>query len=244
MQILYWILSATFVNGLLGLIGIIALAINKKLLNKIVFGLVAFSAGTLLGGAFFHLLEESLETLKSIQAMIFLIIGFVSFYILEKLLFWHHCHEGKCSVHPFSYMILIGDGLHNIIDGIVIAASFFIDINFGILTTFIIMSHELPQELGNFGILVYGGFSRIKAIIYSFVAQLTSILGGLIGYYIGTSADTSFLLPIAAGGFIYISASDLIPELHKENNKTKSILSFILFIFGLILMLSAKYFFE
>ncbi len=240
MQILSWIILATFVNGLLGLIGIVALGLRKKLLNRIVFWLVAFSAGTLLGGAFFHLLEESLETLIPMNAMILLVIGFVSFYLLEKLLFWHHCHENACHVSPFSYLVLIGDSLHNIIDGIVIAVSFLIDIQFGWFTTVVIMSHEIPQELGNYALLIYGKFDKIKALIYSFLAQLTCIIGGVLGYFLGTNFDITFLLPIAAGGFIYISASDLIPELHKEDKQTQSYISFILFVLGLLFMLGAK----
>jgi zinc and cadmium transporter len=245
MEIIYWILLATFIDSLIGLVGILTLWINQKSMNKIIFWLVAFSAGTLLGGAFFHLIAEAVEQIEPLYAMVFTMIGFVIFYIMERFLFWHHCHEGHCDVHPFSYLLLVGDGMHNIIDGFVIAASFLVDIKFGIITTAMIISHEVPQELGNYAVLLYGGFDKWKASLYNFLAQITCVLGGLLGYYMGTAYDiTAYLLPIAAGGFIYISASDLIPELHKEKQIKKSLISLIVFLVGVVLMFGMKLLFE
>ena len=243
MEVLYSILLATFLVGVMGLVGIFALGMRRKFLEKVVFWLVAFSAGTLLGGAFFHLLAESLEILEPMPAMLYFVGGFVAFYLLERMLFWHHCHDGVCDVHPFSYLVLVGDAFHNIIDGILIAASFLVSVKLGWLTTLVIVSHEIPQELGNFAILIYGKFSKSKAIGYSFLAQLSAVIGGIAGYLIGTSFDTTFLLPIAAGGFVYISASDLIPELQKENGHYRSIISFVLFVFGILFMLGTKWIF-
>jgi len=240
MEILYEILLATFIVGLIGLIGIVTLGLNKKLLEKVVYWLVAFSAGTLLGGAFFHLMEESLQILTPMKGMLYLMAGFVGFYLLERLLFWHHCHNGICDVRPTSYLVLVGDSLHNMIDGIVIAASFMVNISFGWLTTAIIISHEIPQEMGNFAILIYSKMNKFKALFMSFCAQLTAVIGGLIGYFIGDGINTIFLLPIAAGGFVYISASDLIPSLKKDNKHQSSVISFILFILGVLFMLIAK----
>ncbi len=132
METLYWILIATIVDGLFALVGAVTLFMTKRLFRKVMLGMVAFSAGALLGGAFFHLMPESLEGLGSMTSFVYLMIGFIVFFVLEKFLYWHHCHkyEGKCPVHPVSYLILVGDGLHNLIDGLVIAASFFVSVPF------------------------------------------------------------------------------------------------------------------
>lgn len=242
---LLWILSMTFLDGLVALVGVFSLWMNEKLLRKILFILVAFSAGALLSGAFFHLLAESLDAISATRAFIYLFIGFILFFIVEKFLHWHHCHEGKCDVHAFSYLILFGDAFHNFIDGLIIATSFLISIPFGIVTSLLIIGHEIPQELGNFGVLVYGGFEKRKALFYSFLVQITAVVGGIVGYLIGTSVEAAipFMLPFAAGGFIYIAASDLIPELHKEPELKKSLTSFLFFLIGIVFMLGLKFVF-
>lgn len=240
MEILGWILLITFIDGLVALVGAFSLVMRSKLLNKIITVLVAFAAGTLLSGAFFHLLAESVEAMEVMTAFIYLMTGFISFFIVERFLHWHHCHDGKCNVHPFSYLILYGDAVHNFIDGLVIAASFLVNVPFGIVTSLLIIGHEIPQELGNFGILVYGGFSKTKALLYNFLVQLTSVIGGLAGFYLSATYNFSFLLPFAAGGFIYIAASDLIPELHKEASISKSMFHFAFFMIGVLFMLAIK----
>lgn len=247
MEILFWILAATFFNSIIALVGGVSLWLNPKTLNKLIVFLVAFAAGSLLGGAFLHLLAESIEKPELggfDNVALLLIAGFSLFFIMERVFKWHHCHNTeKCDTHPFTYLILIGDGLHNFIDGLVISASFLVSIPFGLVTTLIIIGHELPQEIGDFGVLVYGGLSRKKALAYNFASQLTSILGGVLGFFIHQSnISTAFLLPVAAGGFIYIATSDLIPELHKEPNTKKSILSFIVFFLGILFMLGIKFF--
>ena len=216
---------------------------NEKSLNKLVIFLVALSAGALLSGAFFHLIPEALDELTPLTVFTFVMVGFILFFLMEKFLYWHHCHEGKCDVHPVSYLILFGDGIHNFIDGIIIAVSFMVNIPFGIVTTLLIIAHEVPQELGDFGVLVHGGFKKTKALWYNLLSQLTSVLGGIIGYFLSTSIGGAipFILPFAAGGFIYISASDLVPELHKEPNIAKSLKSFAFFILGILIMLAMKF---
>ncbi len=235
------ILLATVINGFVGLIGVLTLWIRDKSLRKILIILVAFSAGTLLSGAFFHMLAESLEGMEVMTAFVYLLTGFISFFLIERVLHWHHCHEGRCDVHPFTHLILIGDGIHNFIDGLVIAASFMVSIAFGCVTTLIIILHEIPQELGDFGVLVYGGFEKIRALGFNFLAQLTCVIGGIVGFFLlYTPESISFLLPFAAGGFIYIASSDLIPELHKEEDLKKSMLSFVFFIIGIFFLLGIK----
>lgn len=242
---LEWIILATIIDSLVGLAGIFTLRMKQKNLDKILLALVGFAAGALLSGAFFHLLAESIEPLGIQTAFVWLFVGFILFFFIERFLHWHHCHEGKCDTHPVTYLILIGDGVHNFIDGLVIAASFLVSIEFGTITTAIIIAHEVPQELGNFAVLIHGGFDRAKALVFTFISQITCVAGGLVGFLIaGQSGFSNFLLPFAAGGFIYIAASDLIPELHKETNTKKLIASFSFFIIGIVFLYIMKVLFE
>ncbi|MDD5148626.1 MAG: ZIP family metal transporter [Candidatus ainarchaeum sp.] len=244
-MVLEWIVLATIVDSLVGLIGIFTMKMSQKNLDKILFALVGFSAGALLSGAFFHLLAESIGPLGVQAAFIWLFVGFILFFFIERVLHWHHCHEGRCETHPVTYLIVLGDGIHNFIDGLVIAASFLVSLEFGAITTAIIIAHEVPQELGNFAVLVHGGFDRAKALTFTFVSQLTCVAGGIIGFLLAAQTGFSnFLLPFAAGGFIYIAASDLIPELHKETDTKKLATAFAFFIIGVIFLYIMKVLFE
>ena len=237
-----WAISASIVVSLISLIGIFALLLNEKVLNKVLILLVGISAGALIGGAFLHLLPEALEKSNSTFTYLYLIVGFILFFIMERYLLWRHCHEGKCEVHPVSYLNLIGDGVHNLIDGIIIGTSFAVSVKFGIVTTIAIILHEIPQEIGDFGVLVYGGMNKYKALFYNFLSALTAVIGSIIGYVFAEQASsfTKFILPCAAGGFIYIAACDLIPEIHKEVDIKKATLSMLFFVIGIILMLLVK----
>lgn len=241
-MVLAWILTSTFIVSLISLIGILTLAIKDKLLHQILFYLIGFSAGALIGGAFLHILPESLEKLKSETAFYYLILGLVLFFLMEKFFYWRHCHEGKCDIHAFTYLNLIGDGFHNFIDGMLIAASFVVSIKLGIVTTVAIMLHEIPQELGDFGVLVYGGFTKQKALVYNFLSALAAMIGAIAGYFITglVQGFSNFILPLTAGGFIYIATSDLIPEIHKERNLKRSNVAFIAFLLGIIFMWLVK----
>ncbi len=247
MNALLWALSATIIVSLIAFVGVVTLAIKDKLLNKILLLLVGFSAGALMGGAFLHLIPESAEGSSLISVGLFVLVGFASFFIIERFLYWHHCHKtGKCEVHMFTYMNLMGDAIHNFIDGLIIAASFVVSIPLGIATTIAVIAHEIPQELGDFGVLVYGGFSKLKALFFNFLTELTAILGAIIGFFLSSSLEgfIPFLLPFAAGGFIYIAASDLVPELHKEADIKRAILSFVFFLIGIAFMYGIKLIFE
>jgi zinc and cadmium transporter len=243
MSELLWIILATFIVSLISFIGAATLALSEKLLKKILLALVGFAAGALIGGAFLHLLPESIENGVSSLENIFMtvIIGFVIFFVLEKLL-WRHCHERACPIHVFAYLNLLGDGVHNFIDGLVMAASFVVSIPLGLTTTLAIAAHEIPQELGDFGVLVYGGLKPRRALFLNFVTALTAVAGGLAGYYLFPYMGGAmvYLLPFAAGGFLYIAASDLIPELHKEADTTRTAISFALFLIGIVMMLTLK----
>ena len=234
-----WAVGASIAVSLVSLIGIFSLLFREGWLNKILFMLIGFSAGGLIGGAFLHLLPEALEQAASQIIFSYLILGFIAFFMLEKYFHWRHCHEGICSVHAFTYLNLIGDGIHNFTDGLVIGASFLVSINFGIITTLVIIMHEIPQEIGDFGVLVYGGFSKLKALYYNFVIALTCVLGTIVGYFISVHIKnfSPFLLPFTAGGFIDIAACDLVPELHKQKDLKKSASSMVAFLCGILFIL-------
>jgi zinc and cadmium transporter len=232
------IIIATFIASIISLLGILGLYFKEKLLDKILLLLVALSAGALLGDAFLHLIPESIEYFNSESVFLYILIGFILFFLMEKVLHWHHCHKGHCEVHSLAQMNLIGDGMHNLLDGLIIAASFIADTRLGVITTLAVILHEVPQELGDYGVLVYSGISKTKALLLNFITALTMILGGIIGFFIAKITETSFmfLLPFAAGGFIYIAASDLIPEIKKEMEVKKYLPSFIFFLIGIGLM--------
>ncbi|TRZ96216.1 ZIP family metal transporter [bacterium] len=239
---LIWIFISTFIVSLISLIGIFTLTIKEKLLQRISFCLIGFSAGALIGSAFLHLLPEALEKTKSTLVFYNLILGIVIFFILEKYLHWRHCHEDTCHIHPFVYLNLIGDGLHNFLDGMVIAVSFVASFKLGIVTTIAIILHEIPQELSDFAVLIYGGFTKRKALLYNFLIALTAIVGSIVGYLLAdfSRGFSDFILPFTAGGFIYIASSDLIPELHRQSNRGNSTFAFLAFLFGIIFMALAK----
>ncbi|MCL6500413.1 MAG: ZIP family metal transporter [Candidatus Pacearchaeota archaeon] len=232
---LLWILVSVIIVSLLAFIGIFFLALRETFLNKILLVLVALASGALLGGAFFHLIPESLE-LGIEKVSLFIIIGILAFFILEKVLHWRHCHKGKCEVHTFTYSILLGDALHNFTDGLIIAAAYFANATLGISATIAIILHEIPQEIGDFGVLLYGGFSKKKALFYNFLSALAAFLGALVGYFLGSSFNATYLLPFAAGGFIYIAVSDLIPELFKKGKMSEFLFHVLFIVVGLSLM--------
>jgi zinc and cadmium transporter len=164
----------------------------------------------------------------------------VLFFVLEKFVHWRHCHVPTSTEHPhpFAYMNLVGDSLHNFIDGLVIGVSYLVSVPLGITTTFVIILHEIPQELGDFGVLLHGGFKKKKAILLNFVTALTAVLGTIVGLLLGSSAESLSLLvlPLTAGGFIYIAGSDLIPELHKECKASRSLVQLIGIVAGILVM--------
>jgi len=244
-MVLFWSLASTFIVSLISLVGIFTLAIKDNLLHKVLFCLIGFSAGALIGSAFLHILPECLENSKSTTVFSYLILGIIIFFIMERFLHWRHCHEeGVCKTHAFTYLTLVGDGFHNFIDGMVIAASFVVSFQLGLVTTLAIILHEIPQELSDFAVLVYGGFTKKKALLFNFASALMAMIGALAGYFINDYIQgfSNFILPLTAGGFIYIATSDLIPELHKENDLKRSMAAFSAFLLGIVFMALAKKF--
>jgi zinc and cadmium transporter len=222
------------------------LAMKEQLLDRILLVLVSLSAGALMGGAFIHLLPEAVEDSGSVDAFLFVLVGFILFFILEKVLHWRHCHSGRCDVHTFHYLNLIGDSIHNFIDGLIIATSFIVSFPLGVTSTVAIAAHEVPQEIGDFGVLIYGGFERRKAIVVNFLIALGVVVGGVVGYFVSKGVEHAvvFLLPFAAGGFIYIAATDLIPEIKKEVELRKSSATMLVFICGIFIMWLIRVIFE
>jgi len=249
MTILIWIIGSTFAISFIAFIGALTLFLKEKWLDKILLILVSFSAGALLGGAFLHLLPETIVKIGIDESSIFkmflyLLLGFCIFFILEQFISWRHQHTRKHSkIMPFSYLILISDGIHNFIDGLIIAASFVISFPIGIVTALAVALHEIPQEIGDYGVLVYGGFKRIKALFWNYFSAVTVVFGGIAGWLISERIGEAiiYLLPFAAGNFIYIACSDLIPEIKHKENFRKSLVHFIVFLLGLSAMLLIKF---
>ena len=215
-----------FLISLLSVVGIIFVSFQSKTLNKLLFFIISFSAGTLLGGAFFHLLPETLEKYNNLNSIFtFLVIGFVVFFALEKILRWHHCHNQECESHKhIGKLSLVGDFFHNIIDGIVIISAFSVDFKFGLSIVLAIAVHEIIQEIGDFGVLIYSGYTKARALVYNFISATSILIGVVLGHFLINNVNdlNKFLLPLAAGGFIYIASSDLIPQLHQESIMNES----------------------
>ncbi|MCJ7740780.1 ZIP family metal transporter [Candidatus Microgenomates bacterium] len=237
-----YIILSTFFISLGALVGVFTFSLKQEKLSKILLFMVSLSAGALMGGAFLHLLPEATEKLEAETVYIIVLISFILFFLVEKLFHWRHCHKGKCDVHSFGYMNLFGDSIHNFIDGLIIAATFLTDIRLGFITTLAVALHEIPQEIGDFGVLLYAGFEKEKALVANFLVALTVVLGGIVGYFLSFQLENfvKYLLPVAAGGFIYISASDLMPEIRKEESLKKSLLSFGMFLIGVLFMYLVK----
>ncbi len=224
--------------SLASLIGIFTLSIKKEKLTKSLDLLVSLSIGALLGGVFLHLLPELLEEgfLKDVLA--YVLLGIILFFVLEKFVFWHHCHKAEHNHLSFTYMNLIGDCLHNFLDGVLLASTFIVSINLGIATAIAIFAHEVPQEIGDFGVLLKGGFTRKKALIANFLISLTTFIGAIIAiiFNIWVEGIIPILVAITAGGFIYIAGTDLIPELHKNPKIKDSILQLLFILIGIGIM--------
>lgn len=235
---LIWILASNFLISSVVFLAALILLVKKAFLKKLLLFLVAFSAGTLMAAAFLHLIPEAVGGPLGNSAFLFVLFGFVAFFAIEKIFFWQHCHEIDCSVHKFAYLNLFGDAVHNFIDGLIIAASFIADWRLGVSTSLAILMHEAPQEIGDFSVLLYAGFSNKKALLFNFLTALSSVLGGLLGYFLIGQIEflTGFLVAFAAGGFIYIAASDLIPEIRKETNRKKCLVNFVFFVLGVLLI--------
>ncbi len=238
--LIYTLVSVVIIS-LVSLVGIFTFLFKKEKMTDLLLFLVSFSAGSLFGGAFLHLLPEAVEEFGfGMEIGLYALSGIVVFFVLEKFIHWRHCHipTSDSHPHPFAYMNLVGDGLHNLIDGLVIGASYLVSLPLGIATSLAVLFHEIPQEMGDFGVLVQGGFTKKRALVLNFLTALTAIVGAIISLLIGNYFEgfIAFVLPFTAGGFLYIAGSDLIPELHKECRSHKSLVQLFGIIIGIALM--------
>ncbi len=233
------ILFANIISSLVSLIGLTVVKLNQPRLQKILIFFVAFAGGTLLGGAFFHLIPEALEKLDINTVNKFVILSFLLFFLLERVLGWHHHHhEVGAEKHIIGWMNLLADALHNFMDGVIIAGAFLTDFNLGVVTSFAVILHEVPQEIGDFAVLLHSGFSVKKAVISNLLVALMSIIGGIIGFYALDSVKTviPYVTAFAGGGFLYIAAADLLPELRDHARDATWWGNYIVFILGIVLM--------
>jgi zinc and cadmium transporter len=242
MSALAWIIGSGLLMSAIAMIGSVTLFLRESTLQKIILPLVAFSAGSLIGGAFFHMIPAGLSQYGNNNSFfVWVIAGFSVFFALEQLLHWHHCQRASASCkQPLTYLILIGDGLHNFIGGLAIAGIFMTDIRLGIMAWLAAAAHEVPQELGDFGVLIHGGWEKQKALLFNMLSALTFLAGGLLTYAVSFSMDISFLIPFAAGNFLYIGASDLVPEVRRHKDFGVNIINFVSFLIGISLMLTIK----
>ena len=243
---LYTIASVVLVS-LIPLVGI-AIIFSKKKRPYLIVGLISLAVGALFGNVFIHLLPEIAEiTSNTALSAFFLLAGILIFFVLEKFLLWRHNHAAhKCVgpecedqiLQPVGYISLISDGLHNFIDGAIIAASYFVGIEVGIATTVAVALHDIPQEIGDMGILIHAGFTKTKALLFNLLSGALAVLGAVIVLFFAGSVENlaSWILPLAAGGFIYIAGSDLVPELQKTFDPKKSLVQFLAIALGIGLM--------
>ena len=261
-----------FIIGSFSLIGLFMISIREKTLDNILFILVAFATGTILASALFDLIPESLHQLEELNSsgagiaeslvFIFIIFGFVIFFVIERFIYWFHGHahekenklvcytglgEGEnyslsqsSGVKSFALLNLIGDGLHNFLDGIIIMVAFLSGTKSGIIITLAVVFHEFPQEIGDFGILLYGGFSKKKALFFNFLSGMVALLGGLTAFILSDNVEifNLFFLAFSGGGFLYIASTELMPELIKEKDLKKSIIQALIFLCGIILIIT------
>ncbi len=239
LDVVLYTLISVFAVSLVSFVGVFTLGVHSKRLQSFLLYLVSFSAGVLLGDVFLHLLPEMVEGAGfTLAGGLFVLSGVVVFFVVEKFIHWRHCHHvGEGHEHPFAFINLWGDGVHNFIDGVVIGASYLVSIPVGFATTLAVIFHEIPQEIGDYGVLLHGGFSRRKALFFNFLLALTAVVGGGIALLLGrVEGMLNFLVPFAAGSFIYIAGADLIPELHKEVRVSRSFFQLLFFVLGIVFM--------
>jgi len=240
-----WIFAfaSVVVVSLISLVGVFTLSVQEKYIRRIIIYLVSFAVGALFGDALVHLLPESFKNIESSLTVSLLVLsGIIIFFVLEKFVYWRHCHivENEKHHHPVVVMNIVGDFIHNFLDGIIIGASYIVSIPLGFATTLAVVLHEIPQEIGDFGVLIHGGLSVKKALLFNFLSALAALIGLFLVFALGSVASnfSLYLLPIAAGGFLYIAGSDLIPELKHETKIAASVGQLLAILLGIGVMMA------
>jgi len=251
MSLITWIVLFCLLGGLLSaLAAALFLVLSETLRNHALPHLVSFATGALLGAAFLGLLPHALASLDSTDTHVIplaVLLGLLGFFLLEKLVLWRHCHTDHCEVHApegrghkqsTGTMVLIGDGLHNFLDGILIAGAFMTDVHLGVVTSLAVAAHEIPQEVGDFAVLLHSGFSRDSAFFYNILASLTTVIGGVLAYFAlqQVEAVLPYVLAVAASSFIYIAVADLIPTLHQRAEGLATIQQVLLIAAGIFVI--------
>jgi len=239
-EVWLYTIGSVIIVSLISLIGVFSISIDQKRLGKMLLFMVSFAAGALLGDSFLHLLPESVEDGLGLKAPVFILAGILSFFVLEKIINWRHCHipTSEEHPHPVGFMNLVGDGFHNFMDGMIIAGSYLVNMPLGLSTTMAVILHEIPQEIGDFGILVHAGYSIRKALWFNFLSALTAVAGAVLTLAVGLKSQSvsAFLVPFTIGSFVYIATADLIPELKKETALKKSLVQLLFIILGVGVM--------
>jgi len=234
MSTFLWIFLGGVLMSAIALVGSVTLILSEAALKKMLLPLVAFAAGSLIGGALFHMLPTSLNTMTALPALTWVATGFLVFFALEQFLHWHHCHRASAECKkPLTYLVLIGDGLHNFLGGLSIAGVFLVDVRLGIAAWIAAAAHEVPQELGDFAVLIHGGWKKRTALLFNVLSGSTFLVGGMVAYAASFKVDVRWLVPLAAGSFLYIGASDLVPEVNKARSLSANLLHFAVFTAGL-----------
>ena len=241
MSTLTWIVVAGLAMSSLALVGAVSVLLPPATLERILLPIVGLAAGSLLGGALFHMLPESIEAIGNrLGVYVAFAAGFVVFFVLEQFLHWHHCHRADHGAHrPLGYLILLADGLHNFIGGLAVGGAFVVDIRVGIVAWLVAAAHEIPQELGDFGVLMHSGWRRRSALLWNFASALTFLVGSLVAYAMADRVEVAYLLPFAAGNFVYIAAADLLPEIASEERTREKVETTAAFLVGLAILLAA-----
>ncbi|TWT79611.1 zinc transporter ZupT [Planctomycetes bacterium CA13] len=228
--------------SIISLVGAVTLLVKRETLNKLLLPLVAFAAGSLIGGAVLHMIPAAVDQMdNNLSLYLWLVAGFMLFLALEQFLHWHHSHNATDDdTPPLTYLIIIADALHNFVGGMFVSASFMVDVQLGITAFLVAAAHEVPQELGDFGILVHGGWSTSKALLFNLFCSSTFLAGGILAYVASDHINVVFLVPFAAGNFLYIGAADLIPEIKHHHSVKTNLLHYAAFSLGIGLLLLVR----
>jgi zinc and cadmium transporter len=234
---LIWITLGGLAMSLLALSGSLTLLLPPRSFDRIVPLLVALAAGTLIGGALLHMLPQAVDAMgNDLEVYLWLVGGFLSFFVLEQFLHWHHCHRAVHEHGPLGYLILVADGVHNFVGGLAVAGAFLVDVRVGAVTWLAAAAHEVPQELGDFGILIDAGWGKARALLFNLASALTFLAGGWVAYALAGRFEVTWLLPFAAGNFLYVAAADLIPQLTGTPEAARKALLSGVFVLGLGLL--------
>ena len=241
MSTLTWIVAGGLAMGAISLVGSVTLLLDEETQRRLTRPLVAFAAGSLLGGAVLHMIPEASAQTPGMAPYVSVLAGFSLFLAIEQFLHWHHCHRETADCRPpLGYLILVGDALHNLLGGLAVGAAFVADLRVGLTIWLAAAAHEVPQEFGDFGVLVHGGWSRRRALVFNLLSSSTFLLGGVVAWAASERFETSSLLGFAAGSFLYIGASDLVPEVNRQRDLRMGILHFLAFVSGAGLLAGLK----